>query len=161
MNNFLSFTLGAAVGSAVTYILVKRKSDDFLTREWRELRKKYQPKEEPEEEIVDAVKVPVSEEKIYDKPAEDRNTIHMISPDEFGDTDYEMVTFLYEDGQIKRVRNNRGGLPVKNPERILGDSFVDWIGHYEKGVAYIRNDETETDYEVVDSLDWLDGGTDE
>ena len=79
------------------------------------------------------------------KSARPKKDIYPITPDEFGDEDYDQVTYYYyNDGIVA----NEDGERVIDLEEKIGDG-LDHIGEYEADSAYMRNDNLETDYEIL------------
>ena len=79
------------------------------------------------------------------KSARPKKDIYPITPDEFGDEDYDQVTYYYyNDGIVA----NEDGERIIDLEEKIGDG-LDHIGEYEADSAYMRNDNLETDYEIL------------
>lgn len=160
LTNFLMFTAGAAIGSVVTWVLVKTKYEQMAQAEVEEMREYYRkkkddgniPLEQLEElkETLDDYKAVLNnngytnieegEEIMADKP-------YVISPDDFGELDdYEANTlFYYADGVLTDDFDN----PIEDVERIVGLGFETHFGEYEDDSVFIRNDALKSDYEIL------------
>lgn len=152
-----AFSLGAAVGSVVTWRVLKEKYEK-LTREEIESYKaihgmkrvlNYDAPEEPvetPEQIVDRLGYNAqSEEK---EVQDDLNTIHVIAPEEYGEADdYDLVSLTYyADGILADDWKE----PIEDVARIVGEDFHTHFGEYgEPDSVFIRNDRLKTDYEIL------------
>lgn len=177
MNSTLSkviiFAAGAAVGSAVTWMLVKNKYEQIANEEIAEMReyvrKKQETKEEiePVQSIVDIPEIDKSkyldltmgylngintgssnyEEKGGAEDVEEENKPYVIMPEDFGEyEDYDTVSVTYyADGVVEDDQCNI----MSDPEEILGEGFADHFGEYEEDSVYVRNDELKIDYEIL------------
>ena len=76
------------------------------------------------------------------------NKSYVISPYQFGDADYTIVSFTYHTDGI--VSNDRGKI-VQNADELLGDDFASHFGEYEDDpdTVYVRNDQQRVDYEII------------
>lgn len=77
------------------------------------------------------------------------NGPYVITPQEFGEIDdYEMVTLIYyNDGYV--TEDDR---IVTDVEDVIGYEALNSFGEYEEDTVFVRNDERETDYEVLKDL---------
>lgn len=188
MNSTLSkvviFAAGAAIGSAVTWMLVKTKYEQIANEEIAEMReyvrKKQEPKEasEPVKSIVDiqeidkAKYVELTSEYLNSMAAGESNYIekggaeeveeeykpHMITPEDYGEEeDYDTVTLTYyADGVVEDDQCNI----MADPEEILGEGFADNFDELGVDSVYVRNDELKIDYEILrDIRTYVDANT--
>lgn len=187
---FIGLTLGAAVGSVVTWKLVKTKYEKIAQEEIQVVRDAFAEYkkccEEPTEDSDCAARYDEAEEEttdydseeyksavrnmkevlenggyvdyskydekggtdsIVDSPDEPRPKV--ISPDEYGeDEDYDQVSLTYfSDGVIMDEWNR-----LYDDEEIdesIGADFASYFGKYEEDSVYIRNDVTQTYYEIL------------
>lgn len=176
MNSTLSkviiFAAGAAIGSAVTWKLVKGKYERVASEEIAEMREYYRKKQEsvevtnesvePEESIVKIDKVNraeyenianrysgsyKSEEKGGEDDMEDDDKPYVIAPETFGeidDYDTETLTY-YADG----VLEDDQGHVIEDPDDLVGKDFADHFGEYEDDAVHVRNDKYHTYYEIL------------
>lgn len=91
----------------------------------------------------------VSEDKdgsIYVEPGVDYVAPYVISPDEFGETQYYDAKSwtLYTDSII----TNEVGEIVDDPETYIGDA-LNHFGEYEDDSVHVRNENVECDYEII------------
>lgn len=163
----LIFLAGAAVGSVVTYGLLDRKYEERIKKDRDSLRALYEKYKE-KDESNDEDKIPVPKEtnesiekckqilekegyrfETVDKAIEeddDMPNIHIISPEEFGDSDYPCISLMYHtDGVV----SNDNGKIVTNVEELIGNDFMNHFGEYEYDSVFVRNDDMEIDYEIL------------
>ena len=175
MNSTLSktiiFAVGAAIGSAVTWKLVKDKYEGIARDEIAEMREYYRKKNEPTEKegsgeydksIVN-IDADVSaldkyrnlanqysvekEEKGGAESMEDEDKPYVITPEEFGEMeDYETASLTYyADGVLEDDQCNI----IENPDDLVGENFADHYGEFEEDAVHVRNDKYKTDYEIL------------
>ena len=157
----LSFVCGAIAGAVCIHFIEKNRHEEELESVKETYRANagktvvHMPEEEKPSEKVEA---PEEKEKIKKnvfteyrdltnqyKSARPRKDIYPITPDEFGDEDYDQVTYYYyNDGIVA----NEDGERIIDLEEKIGDG-LDHIGEYEADSAYMRNDNLETDYEIL------------
>lgn len=78
------------------------------------------------------------EEEIVEKP-------HVISPDEYGDCDYTLISLTYySDGVLADDDDEI----VEDIDKTVGADFADHFGDYEMDSIHIRNDRRRCDYEI-------------
>lgn len=177
MNNTLSkvfiFVTGAAIGSLVTWKLVKEKYAREAREDIEEIRKYYKDKNKSEEDDYEPLTEDdciITEEEAkrlelqknkdeYNKIVESYtgkkvvDTIEIqerpfvIEPDEFGlYDDYETVTLTY---YADHVLTDEMDEVIKNVDETVGEDSLTHFGEYEDDVVYVRNDQTKTDYEIL------------
>lgn len=152
-----AFSLGAAVGSVVTWRVLKEKYEKLTREEIASYKaihgmKKVLNYDAPEElaetpeQIIDKCGYDTqSEEK---EVVEDLNTIHVIAPEEYGEADdYDLVSLTYyADG----VLTDDWKEPIEDVAKIVGEDFHTHFGEYgEPDSVFIRNDRLKTDYEIL------------
>lgn len=165
MNQWLSkvaiFTIGAAVGSVVTWRIVKRKFERIAQEEIDSVKEAFLDRREEEEEAQQMAKeyaeviqnyIPVEE-----KPGPvkvDRVEPYVISPEMWGEADYEMISLTYyADG----VLEDFNGYVIKDIEEVVGPDAIGSIGEYQEDVIHVRDDDNKKDYEIVrDSRKYID-----
>lgn len=178
VNNTLSkivvFAAGVAVGSVVTWKLVKTKYEQIAQEEIESVKKFYSKRTQVE------VGVPENEEptekddkKDYDKIIEEANYVtessdeiqnnskeeeeiemdrpYVISPDEFDENGYETVSLTYyADGVL--VDEFGGVIEEELWEEMIGADFAEHFGEYEDDSVFVRNDSFSIDYEILKDL---------
>lgn len=184
--NIAMFAAGAAIGSVVTWKLIKTKYEQITQEEIESMREYYEDKYEGESESKKLVEIGEAASKgiaeglkkqtVPDNPdlmeyaakiakehgytiysnseerAEERedkeemvNEPYVISPDDFGETDYETVTLtLYADGVLADDMDN----VIEDPDFLVGDDIESHFGEYEDDTVFVRNDDQQTDYEI-------------
>lgn len=168
------FSLGAAVGSAVAWRMLKTKYEQIAQEEIDSVKEVFQKRQSELEKAHKSVEAEetVSEEikEAYEEIARDYNTIsterakerkeesvkkkpYVISPDEFGMLDeYDDITLTYyADG----VLIDDGGEVIKNIDEVVGKESLKHFGDYagDEDSVYVRNDAKKTDYEILRDYD--------
>ena len=177
MNNILSkvfiFATGAAVGSVVTWKLLEKKINDKYEQMYQEEVAALKGLDEPEQTVeveksVEEKEEPVSikvdpELEAYTDIIEKNNYIkyssnkekevasmkkpYVISPDEFGEAEYETVTLTYyDDGVLTYAEDDD---VIYEIDEIVGYESLQHFGDYEHDAVHVRNDNLEKDYEVL------------
>lgn len=183
LSNIIIFAVGAGIGSAVTYKLVKAKYDKLIQDEIdsvkEQLTKVYSSEEEPNEENDPEEVIPESEKSLdikkyasmlqensytnysdKKKGAEvnDVEKPYVISPDEFGEIYGYETNYLtyYSDGVLTDDQDEI----VDDVEGIVGLDSLKCFGDYEEDLVHVRNDRLKCDYEIsLDNMPYM--GTDE
>ena len=164
MNKIFIFTLGAAVGSVVTWKLVKDKYARIAQEEIDSVKEVFSKRNKPEESVEekDEEPVPTSEEVAEYKSiinncgysvVERVETMHdkpyIIEPEIFGeDPDYETISLTYYADGVLTDENNC----IIDPgeiESLIGEESLDHFGEYEDDSVFVRNEERKTDYEIL------------
>ena len=169
MNNTLSkvviFTVGAALGSAVTWKLVKTKYERIAQEEIDSVKEEFSKrnKETVEEETEEIVVSEEMKKEYVDKIKElgyssDNDDVeevnedmdskpYVISPREFDEIGYKTVSLgYYEDG----VFVTDTGKVIRDVDKLIGDiNPKDHFGYFEDDSVFVRNDKLKTDYEIL------------
>lgn len=174
MNKVLMFILGAASGSLLTWKLIEKKYKQLADEEIEAVREYYKNKEKINIDVKPVVahktgswptnKEESEENKEYEKQIddlgysiEDDGSIYVepkpsnfapyvISPDEFGDTQYyDTKNWTYYADFVLADENDE---IVSDPESIIGDALAHF-GDYEDDSVHVRNESTECDYEIL------------
>lgn len=167
--NVLMFAVGAAIGSAVTWKLVKTKYELLAQEEIDSVKEafsseKKESTDKNQENVIDADEEDIAKlhdivnkmdyasyssgkEKKGDNDEMKKDTPYVISPDEFGEIDdYETVSLTYyEDG----VLTDESDEPIEDIENTVGYDAFNHFGEYEDDSVFVRNDELMTDYEIL------------
>lgn len=169
--------LGSAVGVGVTYIYMKDRFEAKLNDEVnalkahyverdREMAKKNETqKKELETKIFSSSEEDVNEFVNYanmyitntekDEKIEDIDdssaAAEIISDVEWDDPDYDdyrkISVDYFEDGAVFETLS---GEELDGFELIAGSEWKDAFGEYTPNVVYVRNNETKTDYEIIE-----------
>lgn len=171
--NTLMFAGGAAIGSLVTWRVLKSYYERYVQEEidkfvddWskRDDRANHEDQidelndfEEEDEETDDS-----NETEIYDYHQLARkysgegdgdpgfsyvNGPTVITPDEFGDGNFKhslMCLTYYSDGVLAN-----DWFEEFDVEETIGEDSLEHFGDYQTDVVHVRNEQTQTDYEVV------------
>ena len=168
MNNKLiaigAFVIGAAIGSAATWKIVKTKYEQFAQEQIDSVKEVFARRIEKEKETDDEIEETDDYDDIIDemeygnsvdnekKGATVWDEIYVIAPDQVGDYDeYELVSLTYyADGVLTDSKNN----PIL--EKDIGDyvvpDFADHFGEYEDDSVFVRNEVMEIEYEILRDL---------
>lgn len=194
IKNIAIFTVGLAIGSAVSYIYNSKKFNAQLDDEIEKTKSYYENKYLKTEESVEkdsTVEEPINAEKTeeylkminrYDSPAvksdeketkkikatfydpltdeieevevegnmtNDELKPYVISPDEFGETDYKIISLNY---YADNVLTDEFDNIIDDVEGTVGEASLDTFGEYEDDTVFVRNDSLEIDYEICADL---------
>ncbi len=169
MKGIICFVIGGALGSLITWKMVKDKYEAIVQEEIESVKKEYKvSKEKPTKESPDAMAIEndepeeeikemntIIEENGYQtdsQKGEKNGHPYIITPEEFasGNPYYDKISLTYytsgeiedDDGQTLYT-----SLEV---DKMVGLKNLDSMGEFEPGVLYVRNDILQTDYEVID-----------
>lgn len=178
MKSILSSTLlflgGAAIGSAVTYKILKTRCDQRIKEEVDSVKEVFARvsgvdiSEEESADSIDYDKEPTEEDIVNDiissegytsdnteKPQKggpgpmETDRPYIITPEEFGeleDEGYETVVLsYYTDG----ILADDSHFIVEDVDSVVGKDFADHFGEYEDDSVHVRNDRLKTDYEIL------------
>lgn len=161
MNNgitkFLVFTTGAAIGSVVTWKIVKTKYERIVQEEAAALKAYYKKKypvpekQQIESEVAEYVNQVQemgysSEQNIEKGEPETMSKPYVISPDEFDENGYETISLTYyPDG----VLVDDMGEIVDDVDDTVGTDSLNHFGEYEDDSVFVRNDERKVDFEIL------------
>lgn len=168
MGYVLAFTLGGAVGAAITWKVLKDKYEQEIQNEitaLRELRNKTvaitedEPKEEAEQKIDHktveeyARLLTESDYTPYGKPSEIQvdavpEEPYVITPDEFAMVGYKVESLVY---YTDEVLADDAMKPVDDIEATVGEESLARFGEYEDDSVHVRNDLLRTDFEILRS----------
>ena len=151
------FTFGVAIGSAVTWKLVKTKYEQIANEEIESVKNIYRNKEYQQDiKNYDMVKsnedlkeYNVIVKENYNKIPKVPNTQskpYVISPDKYGELDgFKMLDLTYyADGFLVDDQDEL----VNNIEEIIGWENLNHFDEYEKDAVHVRNDELKIDCEI-------------
>lgn len=169
VTGFAMFAVGAAIGSLVTWKLVKTKYERIAQEEINSVKETF-AKRKPKTEVTEKIDNSRADFDKYSSLAkpygfgeEDENDDeneegepemsdgpHVISPDEFGQNDsYDIVSLnYYADGVLTDDWDNI----IEDPEETVGPDIEKHFGEYEEDTVYVRNDEHGADYEICRDL---------
>lgn len=174
LSNIIIFAAGAAIGSLVTWKMVKTRYEQIANEEIQEVREYYAEKidelthaqsEKPVEKEEDVEKTtfhtqPKPELREYankindlgysDITEEEVNKMgkpYVITPEEYGELDdYETLSLtLYAD----RVLTDEQDIVIEDVDGVVGIESLTHFGEYEDDSVFVRNDSIMTDYEIL------------
>lgn len=160
LKNTIIFAVGAAIGSAVTWKVLKTKYEQIANEEIESVKETYREKmgindteDESDEEIdeydVDVQKLAdIISKNGYSEEEVDENMgkPYVISPDEYDENDYETETlYYYPDGVLTDMYDNI----VRDVEGTVGKESLTRFGEYEDDSVFVRNDKLGIDYEIL------------
>lgn len=170
------FAAGAAIGSVVTWKMVKTKYEQIAQEEIESVREVFcrgnedteEPAENEEKNIVTAgpsvaeeirgiveklgytaesnEKEEPNEENKEEEEEDMDSKPYVISPDEFGDCEYITVSLSY---YLDGIITNEQGKIVTNTDELIGEDFADHFGEYEDDSVFVRNDRLGMDFEIL------------
>lgn len=167
----LLFTTGTAIGSIVTWKLVKTKYEQLNKEDLESMREYYENKYrnektvmdvEPECDDTESVEGEVNREEYdniinengYDnvkenEEEEDDDMIepYVIAPEEYWEADYPTISLTYYEGDDTLADDD--DKIIKNVDELVGEDFASHFGEYEEDSVYIRNDNVKAVYEIL------------
>ena len=164
MNKAFMFVLGAAAGSLLTWKIVDEKYRKLAEEEIEAVREHYKKKNEEivtsgycevsdsdlsvatyEKQVTDLGYTSTNVHEVYIEPGVDIIEPFVISPDEYGEKDYEVKSWTY---YADFVLTDDDGEIVSEPESIIGDA-LSHFGEYEEDSVFVRNENVEWDIEIL------------
>lgn len=168
LTNIVIFATGAAIGSVVTWNLLKSKYEKIAQEEIDSVKEVYSKKnrsedictvdetEEPEEpedpdeleEYIDLVnncgyknysRKGGSDQISFEKP-------YVIPPEEFGECEYETISLTY---YADKVLADDMDEIVDDVDDVVGLDSLEHFGEYEEDSVFVRNDGRKCDYEIL------------
>ena len=181
-NKFVIFTVGAAIGSAVTWKYVKTKYEQIANDEIESMREYFMRRsseqgEEPSEECVEEEEADSDtidreeyadmvkqigytnysnpENKGGNEKVSEVKKPYVVTPDEFGEIhEYETKTLFYYKDKVLADTDDE---IVEDVDDTVGLDSLNHFGQYEDDSVFVRNEERETDYEILlDSRNYSD-----
>ena len=163
----VAFALGAAVGSLVTYILLKSKFDQALEQEIKAAKEYYSCQEKEDiPEVAETTPVEEPEKNTESEVMRDYHALierysselreeesdmrkpYVISPDEFGEKDdYTIYSLTYYEGD--GVLTDETDTPIDDVEDTIGKDALNSFGEYEKDSVFVCDDKYKIYYEIL------------
>ena len=172
LTSAVAFVTGAAIGSLVTWKLLKDRYERIVQEEIESVKEVFSRKteslddsEESFEEIpshrqakessimeyaAKLKEMQYSDEEDVEKGVDEQmskiDKPYVIEPDEFGELDYETVSLTYyADGVLTDDRDNI----IEDMDGIVGNDAVNHFGEFEEDSVFVRNDSKQCDYEIL------------
>ena len=166
MNNKLictiAFSFGAAIGSISTWFLLKTKYEKIAQEEIDSVKEMFLERgHRSEANVLDDAMDSESKDKLkneYNKIASGYSNYsdykkeignkrpYVISPEEFGDCDYETVSLTYYEDKVLTDDMDE---PIEDVENTVGSDSLNHFGEYEDDSVFVRNDRLKIDYEIL------------
>jgi hypothetical protein len=165
----ISFVVGAAVGSVVTWKILDKKYNERLEEEIADIKEVYSVKKvsepaDPTENIdisdenLSAYEAHLTDIGYMDdlnKGFADKKELcidkpYVIPPEDYGDLDdYERISLTYYADHILTDEDDE---IVEDVEGLVGFESLGHFGEYEDDSVYVRNDRLKCDYEILADL---------
>lgn len=172
MHNGLKYifalSIGAAIGSAVTWKVIKTKYERIAQEEIDSVKEYYlekygkqaNSKEKPSSKednkaMIDGYANNIDEyvshsdanDEKGDSDSMDDFGPEVITPDEFGEiNEYDTISLTY---YADEVLTDDMDIPIEDIGETVGYSFADHFGEYEDDSVFIRNHRLKCDYEIL------------
>lgn len=167
------FTVGATIGSVVTWKLIEKKYKDMADEEIKSVIEVFNDRfksikndESKKDEKTDDLNKDESnfvnytalakrykndsddgkQNKTEKEEGEKMSTPYVISPDEFGETDYETQSLTY---YADNVLTDEMDNIIENVDILVGVDSLNHFGDYEDDSVFVRNDDISTDFEIL------------
>lgn len=174
LSKVLAFTAGAAIGSFVTWKLLKHKYEQWAQKEidsvmdycYGNKQGKKPADPEPEQEQTEVISLTKEEQAQYEKYTRDYGSPatasteatyesdwpKVISPEEFGeDPAYETVELtLYADGVLTDEWDNI--IDEDEIDDTIGKDSLNHFGEYEEDSVFVRNAGLKIDYQILQDV---------
>lgn len=161
MKIFISFSIGATVGSVVAWKLLKNKYKQFADEEIESVKEVFDKKLERKvnEEIekrkkdmlngmVDAFGYSGKENKKEEGMGDmDESTnVYVIPPEVFGEIGYGTESLTYYNDKVLTDENDE---VIENVDELIGKNSLETFGEYEDDSVFVRNDNLKKDFEIL------------
>lgn len=173
LTNLFIFTVGAAIGSAVTWKFLKTKYEKIADAEIMSVKEVFAQREkehfskieDAQSKLKEAIAIDAKEkpdlgeyvkklsESGYGKNEETKgeqismDEPYIISPDEFGDyPDYETISLTY---YADKVLTDEMDEVIDDVDEVVGLDSLNHFGEYEEDSVFVRNDTLKSDYEIL------------
>lgn len=159
---FMAFASGTLIGYILGCRFAKKKYEQLASEEIRQAIQEIQGRNkvgsDEDESENNKIEKPKTTIKEYAKMVKDNGylqeskkearTPYVIPPEQFGELDYEEISLYYHfDGSITDAET---GIEIEDVVDLLGnDDISTHFGEYEAESVYIRDDESEKDYEIL------------
>ena len=164
--NVLAFSVGAAIGSVVTWKVVETKYKKIAQEEIDSVKEVFSKKATALHNEVAKAHACLEANKNADKnpsytkvvndlgyqqetEKEDdvkNNDIYVIPPESFGEVGYEEVSLTYYADGILAYDDDS---IVRNVDKVVGVGSLNTFGEYEDDSVFVRDDEHKIDYEIL------------
>lgn len=170
ISKLLFFAAGAAIGSAVTWKIVKTKYEKIAQEEIESVREMYEneyswhAEDEDCEEVEEEENEEEEDERLkkkYGKLVKDAGYTleegdddviepYVIIPEEFDEVGYTTISLVYyADGVLAYSDTNER---VEDIGELVCEDFAAHFGEYEEDSVFVRNDNLRMDIEILRDL---------
>lgn len=162
VTNFIIFTVGAIIGSAVTWKLTKTKYERIAQEEIDSVKEVFKNKMKADNEkneyskIIDDLSYVSKNEKKGEPVAMEGP--YIITPEEFDENGYETVSLTYYADKV--LVDDMGDI-VEDVDEVVGYDSLNHFGEYEEDSVFVRDDRLKIDYEILlDTKNYYDSSDD-
>lgn len=162
MKQVLYFSIGAAIGSIVTWLCVKGHYEKKADEEIRSMREEYEDDmHKMTEQLVDLYSGEDESEEPKDEVVEDDYIIHddfpreeraekpyVIGPDVYSEDyhGFDKCVLVYWKGNDTLLTDEQ---EVMDIETTISRAALEHFGEYESGTVFVRNERLGCDFEVL------------
>ncbi len=158
-NKLAIFVTGIVLGSAITLNYAKTKYAKIADEEIASVKAAFKSEKSNEdsdiheeknnidkmEELAIANKY-VTHDKVIKKEETDMNEPYVISPDDFDENGYEIVSLTYYADDVLTDEHDN---VIRNRDKLIGKGSLTKFGEYEEDSVFVRDDERKIDYEIL------------
>lgn len=158
-NKLAIFVTGIVLGSAITWNYAKTKYAKIADDEIASVKAAFKSEKSNEdsdicEEKNDIEKMEelsiankyVTHDKVIKKEETDMNEPYVISPDDFDENGYEIVSLTYYADDVLTDEHDN---VIRNRDKLIGKGSLTKFGEYEEDSVFVRDDERKIDYEIL------------
>ena len=158
-NKLAIFVTGIVLGSAITLNYAKTKYAKIADEEIASVKAAFKSEKSNEdsdicEEKNDIEKMEelaianryVTHDKVIKKEETDMNEPYVISPDDFDENGYEIVSLTYYADDVLTDEHDN---VIRNRDKLIGKDSLTKFGEYEEDSVFVRDDERKMDYEIL------------
>lgn len=159
LNKLAIFVTGIVLGSAITWNYAKTKYAKIADEEIASVKAAFKSEKSNEdsdicEEKNDIEKMEelaianryVTHDKVIKKEETDMNEPYVISPDDFDENGYEIVSLTYYADDVLTDEHDN---VIRNRDKLIGKDSLTKFGEYEEDSVFVRDDERKIDYEIL------------
>lgn len=158
-NKLAIFVTGIVLGSAITWNYAKTKYAKIADEEIASVKAAFKSEKSNKdsdireeknnidkmEELAIANKY-VTHDKVIKKEETDMNEPYVISPDDFDENGYEIVSLTYYADDVLTDEHDN---VIRNRDKLIGKDSLTKFGEYEEDSVFVRDDERKIDYEIL------------
>lgn len=159
LNKLAIFVTGIVLGSAITWNYAKTKYTKIADEEIASVKAAFKSEKSNEdsdickekndiekmEELAIANRY-VTHDKVIKKEETDMNEPYVISPDDFDENGYEIVSLTYYADDVLTDEHDN---VIRNRDKLIGKGSLTKFGEYEEDSVFVRDDERKIDYEIL------------